>query len=250
MERINLSGQRFGKLVALHQGPANEYKNTSHSTWKCLCDCGNTAFVETQKLRSGHSKSCGCNRGQTWRPGLRFGMLTTVENLGGRKWLVRCDCGNTKTAHATNIPRMSDCGCIDKPGNNTSHGMTGSPEYRAWHNAKTRCFRKKSEKYPAYGGRGITMCDRWKNNFNRFFQDMGPCPKGYQLDRIDNDGNYEPSNCRWASVKTQSLNKQNSLLFQGVPLKDIARERGINYYTLRAAFRRGENPKTFVPKSR
>lgn len=92
------------------------------------------------------------------------------------------------------------------------------------------------------------MCQQWENSFESFLADMGRCPEGMQLDRKDNDGNYEPGNCRWATKSTQARNKQNSLVFDGISLKEISEDRNINYYTLRKATMRGENPFTFAPK--
>ncbi len=90
-----------------------------------------------------------------------------------------------------------------------SHRLTRSPEYVSWQKMKTRCYYVKCNKYARYGGRGIIVCDRWKFSFENFLKDMGNKPKGYHIDRINNDGNYEPSNCRWVSPQ---VNNQNSSL--------------------------------------
>lgn len=251
MKRLDLTGKTFGKLTALSKAKSLDFGDSiTHSTWLCVCECGKEVIVETQKLRSGHTQSCGCNRGIDWVPGRRFGKLVTVKNLGGRTWELLCDCGHKRIAHATNIHKLTSCGCSNKPNHNQTHGMTRTREYYAWYNAKKRCFWKKGSRYQDYGGRGITMCDEWKNSFEAFFSYMGKCPDGYQLDRINNDGNYEPGNCRWATRTTQSRNKQKTLYFNRRSIKDIAAERGINYYTLRAAYQRGENPITYIPLKR
>jgi len=89
------------------------------------------------------------------------------------------------------------------------HGMQGTPIYEAWCGMKKRCYNKNYKDYNYYGGRGVTVCDRWKNSFVKFYQDMGDKPsKDYSLDRIDVNGNYEPSNCRWADKTTQSINQR------------------------------------------
>lgn len=124
---------------------------------------------------------------------------------------------------------------------NTTHGHTSggktSREMKAWGCAKARCYNPKDKRYKTYGARGITMCAEWRNDFSRFLQDMGPCPPGYTLDRVDNNGPYNQQNCRWASRGEQARNKTTNLIatWNGRPrlLKDIARETGLTYATLR-----------------
>jgi hypothetical protein len=89
-----------------------------------------------------------------------------------------------------------------------THGMTLTPEYRSWSSMKQRCSNPKIPKYHLYGGRGITICDHWRSSFANFFADMGPRPPGTTLDRIDADGHYEPSNCRWGTVLEQRHNRR------------------------------------------
>lgn len=91
-----------------------------------------------------------------------------------------------------------------------AHGMWNTPEYRTWHNLKRRVDSKKGHAYKHYASRGIKVCDRWRNSFKSFYEDMGPRPEGMTLDRIDNDGDYEPANCRWADWSTQATNKRLS----------------------------------------
>jgi hypothetical protein len=111
-------------------------------------------------------------------------------------------------------------------------------EYRAWCNIKTRCFNKSRRQWKDYGGRGITMCPAWQESFPIFLRDMGPCPPAYTIDRINNDGNYEPANCRWSSRQEQRENSRQKIRFvtfsNGTrrPLVDIARQIGIRYKTL------------------
>ena len=98
------------------------------------------------------------------------------------------------------------------------HGMTGSPEYSAWTAMKQRCTNPDNHSWKGYGGRGITVCERWLNSFKAFYADMGPRPNGMSLHRIYNDGHYEPGNCRWATVEEQAANQRRNHNF-GSPTK-------------------------------
>lgn len=118
-----------------------------------------------------------------------------------------------------------------------SHGLSKSAEYRAWTNMKARCNNPKEKVYPRYGGRGIMVCDAWNNSFEAFINDMGMKPsKDHTLERKDNEGNYDPDNCVWASWEEQNRNRRNSVMVtvDGVemPLAELAEKTGINYYTL------------------
>ena len=125
----------------------------------------------------------------------------------------------------------------------TRHGKYRTREYNAWSLAKGRCFNPSDLRFPHYGARGITMCDRWRYSFQAFADDMGPCPTGYTLDRIDNDGNYEPGNCRWATRSTQARNTQKAIMITRdgltLPLKDWAERFGIPYKTMHLRHRMG-----------
>ena len=93
-------------------------------------------------------------------------------------------------------------------GSAKSHGMTNSPEYTAWRGARDRCFNPKDARYPNYGGRGISMCDEWRDSFVAFYNHIGPRPPGYMLDRIDNEGDYELWNVRWTTPKISANNRR------------------------------------------
>ena len=152
--------------------------------------------------------------------GQRFGRLVVLsKEVRGpyikSRWLCQCDCGNTSLATTTDLQRgrHQSCGCLQKE-RATKHGALvdarkgkRDPTYLSWQAMKDRCLNTKRRYYHRYGGRGITICDRWLHSFSAFLEDMGPRPTGLTLERINNDGNYEPSNCRWATQHEQTLNQ-------------------------------------------
>lgn len=164
--------------------------------------------------------------------GLRFGILTAVEYKGrsGRNaaWLVRCDCGTQKIVKSTNLKRgQQSCGCLHRQRmseRNATHGLTRTgehhPLYAVWDSMKRRCHGTAPDPYGRYRGRGITVCDRWRfgedgiTGFECFLSDMGPRPTPqHSIDRYpDNNGNYEPSNCRWATIVEQQRNRSSNHL--------------------------------------
>lgn len=144
--------------------------------------------------------------------GVKYNKLTAIKELGTNKsrhkmYLFKCECGNDKVATAINVRanRVKSCGCLSK-----KHGKFGTKIYRVWTGMKSRCYYEKDENYINYGARGIKVCERWKNSFINFYKDMGDKPSSkHQLDRIDNDGDYEPSNCRWVTPSENCLNRRN-----------------------------------------
>jgi hypothetical protein len=178
--------------------------------------------------------------------GARFGMLTVEESRkpGDVKTLFRCDCGSLKLISYRNVLSGSvySCGCAMRALSSARmrrHGLSKSPEYSAWCQAKARCYRKSHPRFSEWGGRGIRMCDRWLRSFEAFLSDMGPKPSPvHSLDRINNDGNYEPGNCRWATPKEQSTNRPSWTRvyeFDGrkMTVTDWANELGISRESLR-----------------
>jgi hypothetical protein len=136
--------------------------------------------------------------------------LPTVNKI--RKFKCKCDCGNIKIVRLNSLRtgNTKSCGCLKKEIlNKTTHGMSKSKEYNSWLGMKNRCLNSKDKFFNIYGGRGIKICDNWINSFDNFISDMGIKPKSnFSLDRINVDGNYEPSNCRWASPKEQANNRR------------------------------------------
>lgn len=156
--------------------------------------------------------------------GFKNGKLTVIgkdrtEKRNGINrffWLCQCECGNTTTIISISLKITKSCGCIHLKSVskiNYKHGGSGTKEFNCWYAMKSRCLNPNNNRYNRYGGRGIMICDRWLHSFANFIEDMGKMPIGqrYTIDRINNDGNYEPSNCKWSTYKEQANNRSNSL---------------------------------------
>ncbi len=193
--------------------------------------------------------------------GSKFGRLFVVkraENIGRDiAWQVRCDCGKEMVLPGINFKygNTSSCGCLRREATIsrfTKHGCAGNREavgrtreYRIWLQMKDRCRNKKSRAWPHYGGRGIRVCGRWSKSFSDFLADMGLAPSPqHSIDRFpNNDGNYQPTNCRWATSSEQAFNRRSPCptVFKGVskPLTHWAREHGLSCNVVRCRLRMG-----------
>ena len=202
--KIDLTGNRFGRLIVLeHIGYKCFPSGGRHLLWKCKCDCGNFTNVTTEKLKSCSTRSCGC--------------------------LAREIRSKRKGQNATNY----------------KNGITFTRLGYIYLEIKQRCYNPNNQNYHNYGGRGITMCDEWKNNFQNFYD--WSMSHGYSddltIDRIDNNGNYEPSNCRWVDMKKQTRNNSRNHIVKlnGIerPLIEWTEIYKINYKTVRDRLKRG-----------
>lgn len=222
---IDRTGERYGRLLVTGRG--QNVGRTKQAAWDCRCDCGTVVTVLGDNLRTGNSRSCGCLHREITAathlgeltPGDRFGRLVVLRrdrNLGRQAaWLCECDCGYVAIVRGTclRLGRVRSCGCLlrEHPGMKPRHGMTGTPTWNSWSSMLARCTDPNATGWKHYGGRGIRVCPQWQRGpggFERFLADMGTRPVGTSLDRIDNEGNYEPSNCRWATPKEQRSNQR------------------------------------------
>lgn len=161
------------------------------------------------------------NRDREMQQGAKFGRLTFIKRTTRIKYiwkgLFSCECGGEVDAYISNVKKgnTTSCGCAKDEYRKKSvirkHGMSNTREYSSWMNMVYRCSNNKATSYEQYGGRGISVCERWSSSFENFLNDMGERPEGMTLDRIDTNGNYEPSNCRWATKSDQMINVRKKL---------------------------------------
>lgn len=182
--------------------------------------------------------------------GMRSGKLVAIErkesdSRGSVKWLCQCDCGNQSLVLASNFKKgnSKSCGCSKyevRHGHAKKDGETKT--YQTWLHMRQRCLNPTNDSFHNYGGRGITICERWQN-FDNFLEDMGERPEGLTIDRIDNSKGYFKTNCRWADKKTQLRNKRNNriILWKGKQwtLSELCESYHINHAVLSSRLRLG-----------
>ena len=239
----NLEGQRFGKLEVLSRAGTNKQGN---ALWLCMCDCGKESVAAGCELVRGKAKSCGCSQGKPLHNlvGQRFGRLVVNSRADNgknkhSKWLCRCDCGCEAVVYASSLVsgHTESCGCLRAEIAsviNITHGGRHTRLYNIWCAMKQRTSNPNNKKYKDYGGRGIKVCDEWKNDFAAFrdWAIANGYEKGKSIDRIDNDSGYKPDNCRWVTQRVQMNNTRRTrfLTVGGVTrtITDWSKELGIS----------------------
>lgn len=189
MRAVDLTGQRFANLTAIAK--VGKSRN-GQAVWLWRCGCGTEKAILATSVLTGNTASCGCLRPQA--------PIRQVQ------------CASCGAHFETKRPTKKFCSNRCVGDHKKSHGMCfpRTPEYAAWCNMIGRCNNKNDARYSSYGGRGIQVCERWRK-FENFLADIGLKPsKGLSLDRKDNDGDYEPGNCRWATAKEQANNTRRT----------------------------------------
>ena len=250
-------GDRFSRLVITRELPVKVFPSGKPvRVFECICDCGNVRNILITALRSGVTKSCGCyqkemtSKAHAGIPKLkarkykiedliqkRFGAWVVLKELPPRPiekgkeriLLCRCDCGKISPVMLSSIVygTSKSCGCLVEYGKAaTTHNLSRHPLYKVWQAIKQRCLNSNDNNYIYYGGRGISVCNEWKDDFKAFYEwaIKAEWQRGLDIDRIENDGDYTPKNCRFTSSSinsqnTRLLSKRNTSGYRGVSWK-------------------------------
>lgn len=250
----NLIGKKYNKLTVFKRGNDRiSESGRKFITWECICECGNIITVDANNLRNNNTKSCGCITNCKDLTGQIFGDLKVIKRMennsrGDSKWLCECTCGNTKVILRNSLisGRTKSCGCgmlaaLEKGRYSMrTHGMSKSRLYRIWCGIKKRTSESADERHRKdYFERGIRVCEEWADSFEKFQE--WALENGYNdkltIDRINNDGNYEPKNCRWTDNKTQANNKRSNRVYEykgeKLNISQLSEKYNINYSLLR-----------------
>lgn len=253
---VDITGKKFNMLTVI----CRDGKKGRDLLWRCKCDCGKEILVRGTNLKKGSPKSCGCLNKKV---GKKIGRLLVLEqkdkNDKGYIWYCECDCGNfvnRTTEYLTKQKEKASCGChwSEKC---VKHGKTGIRLFNVWSSLIARCYDKNNKAYKNYGGRGIKVCEEWKNNFQSFYDwsyengydenaPQGKCT----IDRVDNDGDYTPENCRWTTMKNQSNNKRSNIFVEiNGSVKTLAEWSdfsGISRSTIKQRYHKGWNGEMLI----
>jgi hypothetical protein len=260
IKRNDITGIRFGRLVAIKEAEKRIFKSGVRYYWLCKCDCGNEKVIAKSALINGSIVSCGCYHKESAAKrrheqakditGMRFGKLTAIRQYKYENnrsyWLCQCDCGKESIVDKRSLTGgfTKSCGCLNREVTRTrsiTHGESSTRLYNIWVNMRRRC---NSLKFERYCKRGISVCNEW--NTYEIFRDWA-LSNGYAdnftIDRIDNDKGYEPSNCRWVTAKEQAYNRSSNryIEYNGErhTLKEWSEKTGLALTTICERLRRG-----------
>lgn len=254
-KQIKMIGKKFGKLTVIEELP--ERTKAHKKRYRCICECGNYHDVVGSSLRSGMVKTCGkCH--SYLNIGEKYGKLTVLEYSnkkrpnGARIYKCKCECGNITYVDVYSLRNGNtrSCGCLTK----TQGGKATLNKrlHNCWCDMRSRCYNVNNKAYEHYGGRGIIVCDDWKEDYQAFYN--WSMNNGYNdmltLDRIDVNKNYSPNNCRWANWETQRNNKRTTIKITinniTKSLKQWCRYLNLNYSMVYARYRKGINITEFL----
>ena len=277
---VDISGQRFGNLVAIERSDIID--NNGRALWKCRCDCGKEIIAPGSVLRRGLKTNCGGKDDKIRNEKEQFVKGKNVKDLTGKRfdkltvlrldkvenktsyWIVKCDCGNIKSIRGDTLKVIRSCGCIKKEQDiinlniKNHHELTHHPAYHIWHHMVDRCDNPENQAYSDYGGRGIKVCNEW-HDIRKFCEwaDKNGFKGGQNLsiERIDVNGNYCPENCCWIPRNEQSKNQRRTIRMtigeEEKPLWEWAEIYGVDYQTVRQRYHNGHrNPEYLFYKGK